>query len=243
MKAMILAAGVGSRLGPLTSQKPKALVVVNGICLLERLILKLKQQGINEFMVNVHHFPDQIIRFLEEKHQFGMNISISDERNTLLDTGGAIRHAQDFFSGTESVLVHNVDVISEVDLKALHAYHLQHQAMATLCIRQRETNRKLLFDDQLQLAGWRNLNTQTYKWVSHIPAHYHEFAFNGIYVVSPGFAGHLAFNGRFSIIDAWLEMAKHHKIIGFKDVSDHWYDLGTAERIRQAESYLSNEEN
>lgn len=243
MKAMILAAGVGSRLGSLTANKPKALVEVNGMCLLERLILKLNQQGIEEFMVNVHHFPDQIIQFLQERNQFGLNISISDERNALLDTGGAIRQAKDFFSGSEPVLVHNVDVISEVDVQALLAYHLQQQALVTLCIRNRETNRKLLFNDQLQLVGWRNLQTQTYKWVCEDMTQYEAFAFNGLYLVSTGFADHLAFDGRFSIIDAWLEMAQQHKIIGYKDVSDHWFDLGTAERIQQAGSYLSHLEN
>ena len=146
MKAMIFAAGLGTRLKPLTDRMPKALVPVNGIPMLQHVILKLKQAGCTEIVINIHHFGEQIIDFLQAHQNFGITVHISDEREELLDTGGGIKKAIPFFSGNEPFLVHNVDILSDTDLKALYDYHRQSINDATLLVSQRETSRYLLFD-------------------------------------------------------------------------------------------------
>ena len=157
---MIFAAGLGTRLKPLTDRIPKALVPVNGIPMLQHVILKLKQAGFTEIVINIHHFGEQIIDFLQAHQNFGITIHISDEREELLDTGGGIKKAIPFFSGNEPFLVHNVDILSDTDLKALYDYHQQSTNDATLLVSQRETSRYLLFDkDNARLCGWINKQT------------------------------------------------------------------------------------
>ncbi len=238
MKAMILAAGLGSRLGQLTRDKPKALVEVGGQTLLERLILSLKETGYDEFLINTYHFADQVIHFLKEHSDFGLKILISDERPTLLDTGGAIWNARSFFSGKEPILVHNVDVVSAIDLRQFREEHIETQALVSLCIRDRKTNRKLLFDEEMRLTGWQNISSGQYKWVHEETIDHNSYAYSGIYYADPAFAKQIKLRGSFSIIDAWLDMAATYKLRGILDPSDHWYDLGTPERIAQAEKYL-----
>ena len=149
MKAIILAAGFGSRLKNITSNKPKALVEVNGIAMLELVIQNLKKQGITDFLINIHHFGESVINFLAINNNFGVNITISDERDQLLDTGGAILKAHSFIKGAESVLVHNVDIISDIRIADLLAYHTKSNSIATLCIRKRESGRGLLFNNEM----------------------------------------------------------------------------------------------
>jgi len=238
MKAFIPAAGLGTRLGPFTKEKPKALIEVNGKTMLELTVERLKKQGIRQFMLNVHHFSQQVIQYLENKNNFGVEIKISDESAELLDTGGAIQKAADFFQGTEPVLVHNVDVISEVDFSQLEKYHSSKKALATLCVRKRKSSRALLFNDEMELTGWTNKHTNQFKWVTHPVSNFRSFAYSGIYLANPAFATLLPFTGKFSIIDAWLEMAEREKIIGYLDESALWFDLGTPEKIREAEKVL-----
>ncbi len=238
MKAFILAAGLGTRLGALTSDKPKALVRVNGKSMIENLILHLKKKGIQQFLINVHHFSDKIIQHLKEKNNFGVDITFSDESQELLDTGGAILKASDFFKGNETILVHNVDVASGINLKELESYHDQKSALATLCVRKRNSGRALIFNEKMQLGGWANLAQDKYKWVQHPLPHFSSFAYSGIFLAQPQFAEKLPFEGRFSIIDAWLKMASTERIIGFEDRSSYWFDLGTEEKIAAAESYF-----
>ena len=238
MKAFILAAGLGTRLGTLTSDKPKALVEVNGKSMLENLVLHLKKQGIQQFLINVHHFADKIMQHVKDNHNFGVNITFSDERQQLLDTGGAITKAADFFKGSEMILVHNVDVMSSVNLDKLTTYHKQKNAIASLCVRKRDSGRALLFDEKMMLGGWVNLSRSDYKWVSKPMPHPKSFAYSGVYIARPDFAEKLPFSGQFSIIDAWLEMAKTECIAGFEDHSAYWFDLGSKEKIAAATKYF-----
>lgn len=163
MKAMIFAAGLGTRLRPLTDRMPKALVPVAGKPMLERVILKLKEAGFTDLTVNIHHFGEQIVDFLEARHHFGVDIHISDERDLLLDTGGGIRKARPWLDGDEPFLVHNADIWSDVDLQALYRRHVQSQAEATLLVSRRQTSRYLLLDDDNCLQGWVNKQTHEVK--------------------------------------------------------------------------------
>ncbi|NOX84367.1 MAG: NTP transferase domain-containing protein [Chlorobi bacterium] len=240
MKAIILAAGLGTRMGEVTRDKPKALVQVNGVPMLGLLIERLKKQGIKKFMVNVHHFGDQVINYIEKNGRFGVDISVSDERNELLDTGGAILKARDFFHGDEHVLVHNVDVLSDVNLIKLLNDHQNSDALASLVVRKRKSGRALLFDGDMQLTGWADLENKKYKWVNVPVEDFETFAYSGIYLATPSFAEKLPFTGCFSIIDALLKMAKTERIIGWPDASPVWFDLGTKEKIIAAEKYLKS---
>lgn len=237
-KAMILAAGLGTRLGKITESKPKALVSIMGVPMLAFTINRLKAKGIAHFIVNVHHHADQVVSFLK-KNDFGVELTISDESDALLDTGGAIARAEQYFDDAEKILVHNVDVISDIDLDELEIVHERHRALVTLCVRKRESGRALLFDDCMQLIGWTNLKTGELKWVDQAHQSFNTYAFNGVYLINGNFARKLPFKGSFSIIDSWLKMAKDHTIIGLEDQSKTWFDLGTPKKIAAAEKFLT----
>lgn len=240
-KAFIPAAGLGTRLEELTRHKPKALVEVNGTPMLELTIERLKKAGVNKFLVNVHHFGDEVIDFIHQKNHFGVDLQISDERSKLLDTGGALVKAKPFFEGNEAVLVHNVDVISEVDYNALLDWHKKNEAGVSPCVRQRKSTRALLFSEMMQLRGWANFKTSEIKWVISPLQNYLELAFSGIYLIEPGFVNRIPFKGKFSIIETWLEMAKTERIFGYLDSSPNWFDLGTPGKLKIAETYLKNQ--
>lgn len=236
MKAIILAAGLGTRLKNITRETPKALVKVNGVTMLETVIKKLVLQGIKEFLVNIHHHGESIINFLKENNNFGVDITISDERQQLMNTGGAILKAKNFILGNESVLIHNVDILSDVNLYELQNYHENNNCMATLCVRKRDTNRYLLFDDNNNLIGWTNRSLNEYKWVSDKVKKYIPLAFSGIYLISPEFVNRITQKGGFSIIGSWLNIAQKDIIKGYIDKSAMWHDLGTVERLIEAEN-------
>lgn len=238
---MILAAGKGTRLGFLTKSKPKALVPFQGKPMLENLILRLKQQGFEEILINVHHHARQIIQFVDAHQSFGVNVLFSHEKEALLGTGGAVKFAADFFKGNEPVLIHNVDIYSDLNFQELIDYHIQKQSIATLVVRDRETSRKLMFNRDLKLKGWEDLETGEIKWKGKPIEVVRSLAFSGIYVVSPDFVPNLPFEGAFSIIDAWLEMASEHPICAWIDKDSCWYDLGTPERIKRAEEELKKD--
>ena len=209
MKAMIFAAGLGTRLKPLTDHMPKALVPVNGRPMLEHVILKLKQSGFNELVINIHHFGEQIIDFLEANQNFGLTIHISDEREQLLDTGGGIKKAAPFFQGNEPFLIHNVDILSDTDLKALYESHLHSGNDATLLASKRTTARYLLFDKQAYLRGWVNKDTGQTKpeGFEYDATKYQEYAFSGIHVISPSLFRYMdeRWKGKFPIMDFYLQ--------------------------------------
>ena len=210
MKAMIFAAGLGTRLKPITDNLPKALVPIAGKPLLEHVILKLKAAGFDEIIVNVHHFPDLIIDFLRVNNNFGIRIEVSDERDFLLDTGGGVRKTAWFFDDNQPFLVHNVDILSNVDLKVLYNQHLRTNPMATLVVSERDTFRYLLFDDNLRLNGWINEKTGETKPVGiSQPDLYKKLAFSGIQVLSPAvFELMKELKPKFSIMDFYLSSAK-----------------------------------
>lgn len=236
MKAIILAAGLGTRLKEVTANKPKALIEVNGITMLENVIQKLKNQGINDFLINIHHFGQSIIDYLNDNDNFGVNITVSDEREQLLDTGGAILKAKNFIRGGEPVIVHNVDIISDISVQDLLKYHNTNNSVATLCVRKRNSGRGLLFNNNMHLVGWTNIKKQEFKWVKDNPTDYNLFAFSGIYMIAPNFADLITQTGSFSIIDTWLEIANDSVISGWVDTSPKWHDLGTIEKINIAEN-------
>jgi len=235
MKAMILAAGKGTRLKGLTENKPKALVEINGTPMLGLLLQKLKRQGFGQILINIHHFGAMILDYLEENNHFGLDIQISDERDKLLDTGGALVKAASFFKGDKPVLIHNVDILSDIDLHSFMTSFSKTDTMAGLLVRQRSTQRVLLFDKQMNLTGWTNLTTGQYKWVNQPQKEATPFAYSGIWIVRPGFINAIPLKGSFSIIDAWLLLAKSQSVRGFVDNTAQWYDLGTKEKIKEAQ--------
>jgi len=238
-KAMILAAGLGTRLGDITLLKPKALVEVGGMPMLHRLLLKLKNAGVEEVMINVHHHAQQIMDSILKNDGFGLKILFSDESAQLLDTGGALVAAKDFFNGSNPILIHNADILTDVNLSQMLQFHTQNKARATLFVSDRKSSRSLLFDEGNQLAGWTNHNTQAFKWVNHPLPSYRALSFNGIWMVEPSFVQALPFSGKFSIIDGWLAMAKDHSIVGYQVDTCPWFDLGSPEKLVLAESFLT----
>jgi NDP-sugar pyrophosphorylase family protein len=237
MKAMILAAGLGTRLRPLTNDRPKALVEIAGRTLLEITIERLKQFGVSEIIVNVHHFAGKMIEYLKVKNNFGIRIEISHE-DVLLDTGGGLKKAAWFFleEGRPAApfLLHNVDVISGIDLSKLVAHHKQNGALATLAVQQRETSRYLLFDPQMQLCGRQYVKEQKTEMVRNA-ASTEPLAFTGIHVISPRLLATMSEEGVFSIIDAYLRLSREgEKIAGYRADGDDWRDLGKPESVQRA---------
>ncbi len=240
MKAMIFAAGLGTRLKPLTNHTPKALIKVAGKTLLQMAIEKLKAFGIHSVVVNVHHFEGQVVNYLAENNNFGIDISISDESGQLLDTGGGLKKAAALLKSDEPILLYNVDVLSNIDLARVLEQHITTGPLATLVVRKRETQRYLLFDKHNILVGWRNGKTGETK--ISVPESFENarpFAFSGIHIISPQLPGLLEEEGAFSIIKAYLELAKQHKISGYIDNSSLWMDLGRLEQLDGASEILS----
>jgi NDP-sugar pyrophosphorylase family protein len=234
MKAFILAAGLGTRLAPLTADRPKALVGLNGITLLERAIRKVNELEISEIIINIHHFGDQIIELLNKKHNFNQKITVSDEREQLLDTGGAILKAKELLGNEEPFLLFNVDVLSAIDLTAFSAYHARKGGLATLAVRNRATHRYLVFDPEMQLSGWRNVKTGEEK-ISRPGISLYDYAFSGIQIIEPQIFPLITENGRFSLIELYLRLAKRNNIFGYPDPSAYWMDLGKPDQLAEAE--------
>ncbi len=239
MKAFILAAGLGSRLAPLTHTKPKALVEINGKPMLQHLTERLIQQGFDEILVNVHHFSRAVIDFLEKQHNFGVSVSISDESTQLLDTGGAILKAADFFKGNEPVLVHNVDVYTDMNFIKLMEQHQKSKAVVSPVVRNRHSTRKLLFDKNFFLAGWKHLQKNEVRWVHNPLKEVVERAYSGVYVASPQYPEMFDLKGSFSIIDQWLSMANRCVIRGVEYNKGLWFDLGSVAKIKEAENSIN----
>jgi NDP-sugar pyrophosphorylase family protein len=244
MKAMILAAGLGTRLRPLTNDRPKALVEVAGRTLLEITITRLREFGVREVIINVHHFAGMITEYLRKKNNFGMRIEISEE-DSLLDTGGGLKKAAWFFheEGPEvrPFLVHNVDVISTIDLQRMLDFHTQTHALVTLAVQQRQSSRYLLFDEQMRLCGRRLVKEQKTELVkSSSPLL--EMAFSGIHVISPRLLRRMNQEGAFSIVESYLRLGgEGESIVGYRADGDYWRDLGTPESLRRAAEDFRNE--
>ncbi len=242
MKAMILAAGLGTRLRPLTNDRPKALVELAGRTLLEITLARLRSFGIREVIINVHHFADLVVEYLKAHDDFGMRIEVSRE-DILLDTGGGLKKAAWFFleedaGKDEPFILHNVDVISTIDLpRMVEAYETNH-ALATLAVQKRESSRQLLFDENLQLCGRRAGRAHEPEIVRPSP-HLEALAFSGIHIISPRLLPILTENGAFSIITSYLRLAgRSEKIEGFRADDYYWRDLGRVEDLQRAEQDL-----
>ncbi|MCR5588079.1 MAG: nucleotidyltransferase family protein [Bacteroidales bacterium] len=221
MEGFVLAAGLGTRLRPLTDDRPKALVEVGGKTLLQHTIEKLQASGINHIVVNVHHFADNVVSFLRSR-QWRCTIDISDERNLLLDTGGGLKHAAPLFSGKENVLVHNVDILSDIDLCDVEAQHKRDGNLVTLCVSQRQTKRLLEFDADGLLVGRAEQG----------------LAFSGVSVVSPAlFAMLPEADHPYPVIDEYIRLSRSHRIGCYRHSPDHWLDVGKPETLEQARQW------
>jgi NDP-sugar pyrophosphorylase family protein len=244
MKAMILAAGLGTRLHPLTDDRPKALVTVAGRTLLEIALARLRSFGVGEVIVNAHHFAEMIADYLKANDNFGMRIEVSREEE-LLDTGGGLKQAAHFFledggNTQEPFILHNVDVLSNIDLASMVRFHKEHDALATLAVQQRETSRYLLFDEQGQLCGRRAGQDGEVEW-ARPAAKTEALAFSGIHVLSPQIFAKMEEKGAFSIIPAYLRLAaRGEKVLAFRADGCYWRDLGRPESIAQAAQDLSS---
>ncbi|HVI07736.1 MAG TPA: nucleotidyltransferase family protein [Candidatus Binatia bacterium] len=239
MKAMILAAGLGTRLRPLTNDRPKALVEIGGRTLLELTLARLGKFGVTEVIVNAHHHADMMIEFLKSKERCGIQIKISCE-DLLLDTGGGLKKAAWFFqSGAvdDAFIVHNVDVLSGIDLHRMLQYHRENNALATLAVQSRKTSRYLLFDEALKLCG--RLKEGKLEELNSEPQKPEALAFCGIHIISPRIFPLLTEDGAFSIVDSYLRLASRgEKILAFRTDDSYWVDVGKPENLKQAEQYL-----
>jgi len=245
MKAMILAAGLGTRLRPLTNDRPKALVEINGRTLLEITLSRLREFGVSEVIVNAHHFADKLVEYLRANDNFGMRIEMSCE-DVLLDTGGGLKKAANFFlrdSADEPFIVHNVDVLSTIDLHQTLRYHREQDALVTLAVQDRKTSRYLLFDERSELCGRRtakNDDSDSATEMVRSVTNPQTFAFCGIHVISPRLLALMSEEGVFSIIDTYLRLAAAgEKILAFRADQYYWRDLGRPEHIAQASADLA----
>ena len=238
-QAMIFAAGLGTRLKPLTDTMPKALVKVGGEPLLWHVIQKLKRAGYERIVVNVHHFADQIIDYLNANQQFGLDIRISDERQQLLETGGGIKKAWPLFDANEPVLIHNVDILSNLDLETLP------MEAPLLVVSQRQTKRYLQFDDTMRLQGWINIETGQQKGpVTHhstLNTQLRNLAFSGIHVFHPSLAPLLdEWPERFPIMDFYLKACENHLIRGYEAKDLRLLDVGKLDTLDNAEEFIKS---
>ncbi len=242
---MVLAAGLGTRLRPLTNDRPKALVEINGRTLLEITLARLRRFGVHEVVINTHHFADVLARYLEDHKNFGMHIEISREDDLLLDTGGGLKNAAKFFlreSGDTPFILHNVDVLSTIDLDEMISVHRKHDALATLAVRDRKSSRLLLFNSHSELCGRKITkdNTPSTGMVRQC-SHPQALAFCGIHVVSPRLLKLMTEQGVFSIVDVYLRLAgAGEKVRAFRTDEYYWRDLGRPEHLAQAASDVAS---
>ena len=236
---MILAAGLGTRLKPLTDSMPKAMVPLAGKPLLYYVIERLKHVGVTQIIINVHHFARSIIDYVESNNNFGIQIAFSREE-TLLDTGGGLKNASWFFPNDPPFILHNVDVLSEINIKEMLNYHQKKESLVTLAVRKRKTSRYFLFDEEGKLNGWQSLETGEEEIVSHSVKKHDNLSFMGLHIISPQIFSFLPNKRIFSIVKAYLDLAKQgQKIYGYRNDHDFWLDLGRKENLLQAEKYLT----
>jgi N-acetyl-alpha-D-muramate 1-phosphate uridylyltransferase len=238
MKAMLFAAGLGTRLKPFTNHHPKALVAVNNKTLLERNIRYLQRFGIKDVIINVHHFAPQVEDLLRDNKGFGSTITVSDERAELLETGGGLKKAAPYFAGERDFVVMNVDILTNLDLHKLVSAHLKSKAIATLAVMKRDSSRHFLFDNNMQLCGWRNNKTGEERMARPSEV-LRPYAFSGIQVLSQSVLQHNPFDGKFSLVDLYLHLAKDQPIRGYDHTGDLLIDVGKPESIEQAEDMFA----
>jgi NDP-sugar pyrophosphorylase family protein len=237
MKAMILAAGLGTRLKPFTDKHPKALAMVNGKSLLQRNIEYLQKIGITEVLVNVHHFADQIIGAITTNNGWGSTVTISDETDAVLETGGGLKKAAWYFNNEASFLLINADILTNLDLDALVAQHTNTGALATLAVSIRDSSRYFLFDETGKLCGWKNQNTGEYK-PGHLndsnTEHLQAKAFSGIQVIDTKLLQLMQREGKFSMVDVYLDLCATHTILAYDHTGATLLDVGKPESLALA---------
>jgi NDP-sugar pyrophosphorylase family protein len=240
MKAMIFAAGLGTRLRPLTNDRPKALVEVKGIPLLEINIKRLiKLFDVTEIIINVHHFAEKIEDFLRKNNDFGIRIATSHEMEKPLETGGGLKKAAWFFDDNKPFFICNADILSNIDLHAMYKAHVESQALATYAIQQRDTSRYMLHDTEGVMCGWMNTKTKDIKLGRFTPQ-LKMYSFSCFHVVNPAIFQYFPDDDYFTIIDFYLSLCEKHTIIGYPHYDDVWCDIGKPETLREAENIVDN---
>ncbi|HMG83899.1 MAG TPA: sugar phosphate nucleotidyltransferase [Ferruginibacter sp.] len=235
MKAMIFAAGLGTRFKPWTDKHPKALAMVNGKSLLQRNIEYLQQYGITDVVVNVHHFADQIIDAVKKNNGWGSTIVISDERKEVLETGGGLLHAKELLASKEPFVTLNVDILTNLDINKLFAYHQRHTPLISFGVSDRNTSRYFLFDDADRLCGWRNVKTGDEK-IAINKAGLQQKAYSCVVVFQPEIFSLIRQRGKFSLTETYLDLAAEHLILGYlHNSSDKFVDVGKPESLLVAE--------
>ena len=241
MKALVFAAGLGTRLKPLTDSIPKALIPVNGTPLLKYVVLKLIAAGVSEIIINIHHKREQIINFVQAENQFGIRVEFSDETGQLLDTGGGLKFASWFFDEPSPFFVHNVDILSNVNLGDFYRFHQQSGALASLFVSKRQSERYLLFDGDNHLKAWINETSGEIKPFPVEGLLLRKFAFNGVHVVSPQlFQCMNTWEGKFSVIDFYLSVAQQYRIAAYCPQDIETVDVGKRDSLEVANQFAIN---
>ena len=235
-KALIFAAGKGTRLKPFTESHPKALALVNNVPLLERNIKYLQSFGVTEFVINVHHFGEQIVEFLEKNNHFGAKIDISDEKDELLETGGGLLFAQKYLENEENFLIMNADILTDLNIHELVKFHETHLPLATLAVSDRNSSRKLFFNSEMVLKGWMNKNSGETK-MAEFNNNFKELAFSGIHCINSSIFDKIKRRGKFSIMEEYLDLMFENNILGFQHEA-RLIDVGRPESVIEAEKYF-----
>ena len=238
MKALLLSAGLGTRLKPFTDKHPKALAPVHGRSLLEWNIRNLQRYGIYDIVVNVHHFAEQIIEALHEGNGYGSRYEISDEREAVLETGGGLKKAAPFFSGDRHLLVMNVDMLTNADISKMISFHEKSNCLATLAVQQRPSSRYFLFDENMNLKGWENTLTLERR-PPMLTGNLKQFAFSGIQVLNTSIFAKIKREGKFSLVDVYLDLCSTETITGLDHTGDLLLDVGKPDSIAKAEALFS----
>ena len=236
-KALIFAAGKGTRLKPFTESHPKALALVNDVPLLERNIKYLQSFGVTEFVINVHHFGEQIVEFLEKNNHFGAKIDISDEKDELLETGGGLLFAQKYLENEENFLIMNADILTDLNIHELVKFHEMHLPLATLAVSDRNSSRKLFFNSEMVLKGWMNKNSGETK-MAEFNSDFKELAFSGIHCINSSIFDKIKRRGKFSIMEEYLDLMFDNEILGFQHEA-RLIDVGRPESVIEAEKYFT----
>ena len=235
-KALIFAAGKGTRLKPFTESHPKALALVNDVPLLERNIKYLQSFGVTEFVINVHHFGEQIVEFLEKNNHFGAKIDISDEKDELLETGGGLLFAQKYLENEENFLIMNADILTDLNIHELVKFHETHLPLATLAVSDRNSSRKLFFNSEMVLKGWMNKNSGETK-MAEFNNNFKELAFSGIHCINSSIFDKIKRRGKFSIMEEYLDLMFENNILGFQHEA-RLIDVGRPESVIEAEKHF-----
>ena len=236
-KALIFAAGKGTRLKPFTDSHPKALALVNDVPLLERNIKYLQSFGVTEFVINVHHFGEQIVEFLEKNNHFGAKIDISDEKDELLETGGGLLFAQKYLENEENFIIMNADILTDLNIHELVKFHEKLLPLATLAVSDRNSSRKLFFNSEMVLKGWMNKNTGETK-MAEFNSDFKELAFSGIHCINSSIFDKIKRRGKFSIMEEYLDLMFENNILGFQHEA-RLIDVGRPESVIEAEKYFT----